>query len=43
MARARETLADYAEQARAELDALPDNDAKAAFSSLVRYTVERSG
>ncbi|WP_299576087.1 polyprenyl synthetase family protein [uncultured Williamsia sp.] len=43
MGRARETLADYAEQARAELDALPDNDAKAAFSSLVRYTVERSG
>ncbi|MGZ8176939.1 polyprenyl synthetase family protein [Williamsia sp. SKLECPSW1] len=43
MGRAHATLADYAERARTELDALPDNDAKGAFSSLVRYTVERVG
>ncbi|GAA2064666.1 polyprenyl synthetase family protein [Williamsia deligens] len=43
MAKARETLADYADRAYAELDALPDNDAKGAFTSLVGYTVDRVG
>ena len=43
MARARETLAGYAERAYTELAQLPDNEAKKALTSLVSYTVERIG
>ncbi|MBS9534377.1 polyprenyl synthetase family protein [Mycobacterium sp. M1] len=43
MAKAKETVADYAAQARAELAALPDCVGRAALASLVDYTVSRHG
>lgn len=43
MARAKETVADYAAQARAELAALPDCVGRAALAGLVDYTVHRHG
>ncbi|MEB3062658.1 nonaprenyl/(2E,6E)-farnesyl/geranylgeranyl diphosphat synthase [[Mycobacterium] zoologicum] len=43
MAKAKQTVADYAEQARAELAALPDCVGRAALASLVDYTVNRDG
>lgn len=43
MARAKQTVADYAAQARAELASLPDCVGRAALVSLVDYTVNRHG
>ena len=43
MARAKEAVADYARQARAELDQLPDGPGRAALATLVDYTVHRHG
>ncbi len=43
MVRAKQTVADYAAQARAELAALPDCVGRAALASLVDYTVTRHG
>lgn len=43
MARAKETVADYAAQARAELASLPDGVGRAALAGLVDYTVNRHG
>lgn len=43
MARAKETVADYAAQARAELAALPDGVGRAALAGLVDYTIHRHG
>ncbi|EKF25182.1 geranylgeranyl pyrophosphate synthase [Mycolicibacterium hassiacum DSM 44199] len=43
MARAKETVAQYAEQARAELAQLPDVPGRYALASLVDYTVNRHG
>ncbi len=43
MVKAKQTVADYAAQARAELAALPDRVGRAALASLVDYTVNRHG
>jgi len=43
MARAKDAVAGYAAQARAELDALPDCVGRAALAGLVDYTVNRDG
>ncbi|ORA38048.1 nonaprenyl/(2E,6E)-farnesyl/geranylgeranyl diphosphat synthase [Mycobacterium aquaticum] len=43
MVRAKETVASYAAQARAELDNLPDVPGRQALLSLVDYTVNRHG
>ncbi|QZA08352.1 polyprenyl synthetase family protein [Mycolicibacter heraklionensis] len=43
MAKAKQTVADYAAQARAELAALPDCVGRAALAGLVDYTVNRHG
>lgn len=43
MVKAKETVADYAERARAELAALPDCVGRAALAGLVDYTVNRHG
>ena len=43
MVRAKETVASYAAQARAELANLPDVPGRAALASLVDYTVNRHG
>jgi heptaprenyl diphosphate synthase len=43
MARAKETVRDYAQQALAELDQLPDVPGRHALASLVDYTVNRDG
>ncbi|GAS97554.1 polyprenyl-diphosphate synthase grcC1 [Mycolicibacterium canariasense] len=43
MTRAKEAVADYARQARAELDLLPDGPGRAALATLVDYTVNRHG
>jgi heptaprenyl diphosphate synthase len=43
MARAKDTVADYAAQARAELAALPDGVGRAALAGLVDYTIHRHG
>jgi heptaprenyl diphosphate synthase len=43
MARAKETVADYAAQAHAELAALPDGVGRAALAGLVDYTIHRHG
>lgn len=43
MARAKETVASYAAQAREELAQLPDVPGRAALASLVDYTVTRHG
>ncbi|WP_420109382.1 nonaprenyl/(2E,6E)-farnesyl/geranylgeranyl diphosphat synthase [Mycolicibacter arupensis] len=43
MVRAKQTVADYAAQARTELAALPDCVGRAALASLVDYTVNRHG
>jgi heptaprenyl diphosphate synthase len=40
---ARETLADYASAARAELEALPENAARSALNALTEYMVRRTG
>jgi len=42
MARARKTLADYADAATAELDLLPESSSRDAMSSLVRYVIART-
>jgi heptaprenyl diphosphate synthase len=42
MATARDTLAGYADAAKAELALLPDSSAKEAMSSLVRFVVART-
>ncbi|GFG72146.1 geranylgeranyl pyrophosphate synthase [Mycolicibacter senuensis] len=43
MTRAKQTVADYAARARAELDSLPDCVGRAALAGLVDYTVNRHG
>lgn len=43
MAKAKETVADYAAQARAELADLPDVPGRHALATLVDYTVHRHG
>ncbi|MFT3716872.1 MAG: polyprenyl synthetase family protein [Gordonia sp. (in: high G+C Gram-positive bacteria)] len=43
MARARQRVADMADEAHAELAKLPEGPARHAFSSLVDYTVQRVG
>lgn len=43
MVKAKQTVADYAAQARAELAELPDCVGRAALASLVDYTVNRHG
>jgi heptaprenyl diphosphate synthase len=43
MAKAKETVARYAEQARHELANLPDGPGRQAMASLVDYTVNRHG
>ncbi len=43
MAKAKETVRDYAEQALAELQHLPDGPGRYALASLVNYTVNRDG
>nr|WP_211177567.1 polyprenyl synthetase family protein [Pseudonocardia acidicola] len=43
LARAHETLASYAGQARAELNLLPDCAATAALAALTSYVVDRTG
>ncbi|WP_307851719.1 polyprenyl synthetase family protein [Williamsia sp. CHRR-6] len=43
MDQARATLQGFVDKADAELTQLPDSPAKDAFTSLVRYTVERTG
>ncbi|WP_165607639.1 nonaprenyl/(2E,6E)-farnesyl/geranylgeranyl diphosphat synthase [Mycolicibacter heraklionensis] len=43
MVKAKQTVADYAAQARAELAELPDCIGRAALASLVDYTVNRHG
>ncbi|OBK14474.1 nonaprenyl/(2E,6E)-farnesyl/geranylgeranyl diphosphat synthase [Mycobacterium asiaticum] len=43
MAKAKETLAQYADQARHELELLPDGPGRAALRALVDYTVSRHG
>ena len=43
MVKAKQTVAEYAEQARAELAALPDCVGRAALAGLVDYTVNRHG
>jgi heptaprenyl diphosphate synthase len=43
MAKAREKVRDYAEQARRELAVLPDVAGRKALASLVDYTVTRHG
>ncbi len=43
MTRAKEAVGDYARQARAELDLLPDGPGRAALATLVDYTVTRHG
>ena len=42
MATARDTLAGYADAAKAELALLPDSSSREALSSLVRYVVART-
>ncbi|MEZ0362680.1 nonaprenyl/(2E,6E)-farnesyl/geranylgeranyl diphosphat synthase [Mycobacterium sp. pUA109] len=43
MVKAKETVADYAAQARAELAELPDVPGRRALASLVDYTINRHG
>ncbi|HEU0190316.1 MAG TPA: nonaprenyl/(2E,6E)-farnesyl/geranylgeranyl diphosphat synthase [Mycobacterium sp.] len=43
MAKAKETVAGYAEQARAELAALPAGAGRSALAGLVDYTINRHG
>lgn len=43
MARAKETVADYAVRAREELAHLPDGPGRAALATLAEYTVTRDG
>jgi len=43
MARAKETVAQYAAQARAELAALPEGPGRDALATLVGYTIHRHG
>ncbi|MEX3646637.1 polyprenyl synthetase family protein, partial [Mycolicibacterium porcinum] len=43
MARAKETVAEYAAQARAELAGLPAGPGRDALATLVDYTVNRHG
>lgn len=43
MARARNTLGEYADRARAELAQLPESEARTALESLVAFTVARLG
>jgi heptaprenyl diphosphate synthase len=43
MVKAKETVRDYAERARLELDMLPDVGGRRALASLVDYTVNRHG
>ena len=43
MAAAKSRLAEYADRAEAELDALPPGPANAALRRLVRFTIERVG
>jgi heptaprenyl diphosphate synthase len=43
MAKAKQTVMSYAEQARQELAALPDVSGRRALESLVEYTVHRHG
>jgi heptaprenyl diphosphate synthase len=43
IARAKETVREYAEAARGELDALPDLPGRQALASLLDYTVNRHG
>ncbi len=43
MARAKETVRDYAAQALAELEQLPEGPGRYALASLVNYTVNRDG
>jgi heptaprenyl diphosphate synthase len=43
MAKAKDVLAQYAAQARHELDQLPDVPARRALAALVDYTISRHG
>jgi heptaprenyl diphosphate synthase len=43
IAKAKQTLREYAAKAQAELDALPDLPGRAALASLLEYTVNRHG
>ncbi|MET0703584.1 MAG: polyprenyl synthetase family protein, partial [Mycobacterium sp.] len=43
MVKAKETVRGYAEQARLELEQLPDVVGRRAMASLVEYTVNRHG
>ena len=43
MAKAKEVLAQYAEQARAELVQLPEGAGRRALETLVEFTVSRHG
>lgn len=43
MVAAKDKLAEFADQAKAELAQLPDGPANTALSSLVAYTIERTG
>ena len=43
MAKAKETLAQYAAQAHHELSLLPEGPGRAALQALVDYTVSRHG
>lgn len=43
MARAKETVVQYAEQASDELNHLPDGPGRDALATLVHYTVNRHG
>ena len=43
IAAAKSVVQQYAEQARAELDGLPDGPGRSAMASLVDYTVNRHG
>jgi heptaprenyl diphosphate synthase len=43
MAKAKDTVARYAEQARQELAALPDVPGRQALATLVDYTISRHG
>ena len=43
VARAKQTVLDYAEQARQELALMPDVAGRRALESLVDYTVTRHG
>ncbi len=43
IAKAKETVREYAAKARAELDELPDSPGRQALASLVDYTVNRHG